>query len=224
MPRRTIHFVDDYYYHLFSRGVNKQPIFNHPTDYRRATEVFRYYTHKKPRLRYSYFLALSDGERQNFLSQFLHSKKIVSLLAYCLMPNHFHFLLRQNEEGGINHFMRNFLISYARYFNTRYKRTGPFWEGQFKAVSVDDDAQLLHLSRYIHLNPFTSYVVDKEEELLTYLWSSFPEYLGKRPETCETQTILSHFSSRDAYRDFTIDRAAYQRELDLIRHLLVDDE
>ena len=84
-------------------------------------------------------------------------QRVVDLICFCLMPNHFHLLLRQIEEDGIVKFVRNFQIGYSRYLNEKEKRSGALFEGQFKAVRVENDEQLIHVSRYIHLNPYSSY-------------------------------------------------------------------
>lgn len=119
--------------------------------------------------------------------------------------------------------MSNFQNSYARYFNTKSKRISPLWQGQFKAVRIEDDNQLLHISRYIHLNPYTSFVVKNLKALLQYQWSSLSEYLN--PATggiCSKEIILSQFGNLDDYQKFILDQADYQRRLEGIKHLILD--
>jgi putative transposase len=77
------------------------------------------------------------------------------------MPTHIHLVLRQLKDGGISKFMSNILNSYSRYFNIKHNRKGPLWEGRFRKVLVGSDEQLLHLTRYVHLNPVTACLVDK---------------------------------------------------------------
>ena len=139
------------------------------------------------------------------------------------MPNHFHFLLRQREKNGISIFLSNFQNSYTRYFNTQDKRVGPLFLDQFKAVRIEDEDQLLHVHRYIHLNPITSFVVKTVEKLRTYLWSSLPEYFGLTQGFCETKTILSQFRKRSAYETFLYDQIAYQQKLASIKHLILEN-
>ena len=95
------------------------------------------------------------------------------------MGNHFHFLIKQASDNGISKFMANFTNSYTKYFNTKHQRVGPLFQGVFKAVHVDSDEQLIHLSRYIHLNPVMGFVI-KAEELKDYKWFSYPNYIGKQ--------------------------------------------
>ena len=120
--------------------------------------------------------------------------------------------------------MSDFQNSYTRYFNTSHRGIGPLLQGQFKAVRIEDDKQLLHLSRYIHLNPYTSFIVRDLEDLFEYPWSSFPEYLSKiETGICNKEHILSQFSSSDAYKSFVLDQANYQRELGKIKHLSLEE-
>ena len=136
------------------------------------------------------------------------------------MPNHFHLLLKQMLEGGIEEFMRKILNSYTKYYNTRYKRVGSLFQGQFKAVAIESDEQLIHVSRYIHLNP---YVADLTSTLDNYNYSSYPNFIGiKESSICVPQAILGFFKSRGEYKAFINDHEDYARELERIKHLLID--
>lgn len=120
--------------------------------------------------------------------------------------------------------MSNFQNSYTRFFTTKHHGIGPILQGQFKAVRVEDDNQLLHLSRYIHLNPYASFVVKELKDLIVYPWSSFPEYLGKTNTTiCDKNIVLSHFKDAKDYRQFVFDQADYQRSLNQIKHLRLEE-
>jgi len=139
------------------------------------------------------------------------------------MPNHFHFLLRQERENGISKFLANFQNSFTKYVNTRHTRSGHLLQGQFKAVRTETESQLLHTSRYIHLNPYTSYLVRRIDELKMYPWSSLPQYIGNDEKgMCETKNILSSFPSKKKYLQFVRDQKDYQRTLKEIEHLLLE--
>lgn len=117
-------------------------------------------------------------------------------------------------DGGISKFMSNFANSYTRYFNTKSKRKGPVFEGKFKAKRIETDEQLLHLSRYIHLNPHSSFVVKNLKELESDPYSSFPEYIQETDTSfCNKEIILGHFWDTVSYKEFVFDQADYQREL-----------
>lgn len=223
MPSRFTPLVIDQYYHIFNRGVNKQPIFQGIRDYKRALDIFEFYSFN-PKLRFSKFLLLSKEEKSNFMDS-LHkiNDKLVDLICFCLMPNHFHLLLNQLKDNGISKYMANLQNSFTRYFNTKHERIGPLLQGQFKAVLIEDDNQLLHVSRYIHLNPYSSYVVKDLEGLEQYPWSSFPEYLGRAAvKICNKDVILSQFKDKEDCKKFVFDQADYQRRLEGIKHLVIE--
>lgn len=223
MPQRLIPLVTDHYYHVFNRGSNKQPIFLNKRDYRHFFETLEYYSFLNPPIKLSRFNALSVSERIEILESLRKSgKHIIQFTAYVLMPNHFHLLLKQVEENGISNFLRYVQNSYTKYFNTKYERVGALLQGPFKAVLVEEDSQLLHVSRYIHLNPHTAFVVKNFNDLLSYQWSSLQEYIDGRQGFCDKNIILSQFKNSEEYLEFVNDRASYQRELDEIKHLLLE--
>ena len=224
MPQRKVIFANDQYYHIFNRSINKEPIFIKQRDCQRALETLGYYRFDNPPIRLSYFLAFGPDKRLEIARALSNNtKKIVDITSFTFMPNHFHFLLKQNVNKGISKFLALFQNSYTRYFNTKNTRSGHVFQGQFKAVRVEDDEQLLHLNRYIHLNPHTSYVVKTFSELKQYPYSSLPEYLNNQKNSlCNIQEVLSHFSSIKKYEDFLFDQAGYQRALEKIKHLILE--
>lgn len=223
MPRRKIPLANGEYYHIFNRGVNKIPIFNNASDYKRVILATRYYSSAHTPMRLSRFLKLSNEKRANYWLEIKNLPKLISIISYCFMPNHFHFLLKQKLDRGISKFIKYLQASYALYFNTKYERIGPLLQGQFKAVRIEDDEQLLHVSRYIHLNPYTSYILTDIKELEAYPWSSFPDYLGKsETKICSTDEVLSFFRDKEKYKEFVFNQADYQRKLEDIKHLVLE--
>lgn len=191
----------------------------------RFLDLVYYYRFSNTPTSFSNLQKLPKEERSRLLER-LESKKAINIeiLAYCLMPNHFHFLLKQVTDNGISTFMRNLEDSYVKYFNIKNKRAGPLFQSMFKAVRIETDEQLLHVSRYIHLNPSTSYIVEPDE-LDNYQWSSLGVYLKKENNFrsfVNTETILSSFKGRKEYKEFVLDQAAYQKELDRIKHLILE--
>jgi putative transposase len=139
------------------------------------------------------------------------------------MPNHFHFLLKQEKEFGISTFISNFTNSITKYFNTKHERSGPLFGGSFKSELIETDEQLIHVSRYIHLNPVTSLII-REKDLDSYPWSSLGEYLKVREnKIVDTQTVMSHFSSLESYRQFVHDQINYAQEIEKIKHLTIEE-
>lgn len=225
MPGRLTPLVNDQIYHIFNRGIDHRPTFTSRSELTRGMIAIDYYRFVKPPRRLSKFLKLSNEEREKITKNIKsRNEKLIDILAFCLMPNHFHFLVRQLRTNGVSKFLANFQNSYTRYFNVKTRRIGPLFLDQFKAVRIETDEQLLHVSRYIHLNPLTSYVVKQFEDLIKYPWSSFIEYINVSPSVCEVNTILGFFKHPDDYVSFVKDNADYQRELDKIKHLIHEDE
>ena len=148
-----------------------------------------YYRYQKPRLRYSHYKELSSEAK---VSIYPRSHRNRSRLLFYVIPYAKPFSLPASSRAGWRHneVFSAFCNSYAKYFNTKYKRVGPFFKGEFKAVRIEDNEQLLHVSRYIHLNPSTAFLVEPEN-LSSYPWTSLPEYVAKHGEsTCDTTLIL----------------------------------
>jgi len=210
-------------YHIFNRSIANFEIFNSATEFLRMKNVIRYYQIKKPCLRFSLFIepAIKQGFDNYLMSMAQGKEKLVNIVAYCIMPTHIHLILRQLKENGISIFTGNILNSYSRYFNTKHRRKGPLWEGKFKNILVKTDEQLLHLTRYIHLNPVTANLVNKPENWTT---SSYREYLlelNNKEGVCCYNDILN--INPISYRKFVEDRIAYQKELATIKGLLLDE-
>lgn len=225
MPGRKIPLVTGEIYHVLNRGVASQPTFIDWRDYKRAREAMIYYQNLRPPQRYSLFLVQAKKKREEILAKLREKGEIwAEIIAYCFMPNHFHFLLKQTSDEGISKFLSLVQNSYTRYFNKRRRREGPLFKGKFQAVRVETDEQLWHLSRYIHLNPYSSYVVKTLKELANYPYSSFPEYLGESKNNyCQKEVVLDNFASKEAYKKFVFDQADYQRTLEAAKHLWLED-
>lgn len=219
---RKIIFANGEYYHVFNRGVEKRLTFTGKYEFLRAIDAINFYRFGNLPFRYSKYLALNQEKRVDFLKSLNEVELQVEIIAFCLMGNHFHLLVKQLKDEGIVKFMAKFTNSYTKYFNTKHNRVGPLFQGVFKAVRIEDDEQLLHLSRYIHLNPIAGFIV-KPEELKSYKWSSYPEYLGIiNARTTNIKDVLSFFKSTDEYEDFVLDQADYSMKLKTIEHLAID--
>jgi putative transposase len=212
--------VNEQVYHVFSRSIARYKIFNTDIDYNRIVQAIRYYRRTKNDIRLSRFIKLSYANKYNYNAGHADGNYLADIIAYCIMPTHIHLILKQRADLGISQFMQNVLNSYTRYFNVKHNRKGPLWESRFKSVLVESDEYLLHLTRYIHLNPVTSGWAEKPEE---WKASSYNEYIGK------TEVILPVCGFRglieiepDEYKAFVDDRIAFQRELHKIKSLLLD--
>ncbi|HHH41248.1 MAG TPA: transposase, partial [Chloroflexi bacterium] len=206
MPRRTTPLLAGEYYHLYNRGHNRQPIFFERENYlfflRRVREYLR-------------------GESQT--SEVWGEPEVrptsevwTSIVAYCLMPNHFHLLVCPHDDQ-LSRRLQRFSISYTKAMNNRYERTGALFQGQFQAVHVDRNDYLLHLSRYIHLNPVAAGLVARPED---WEFSSYREYVNLRRGTLpDPAIVLSQFPTPAAYRAFVESYKAGDEEI--IAHLLL---
>lgn len=225
MPFRTEPLINDEIYHIVNRGVASMVIFPDDRHYQRALETTLYYQNKKISLRYSYFSRLTTSEKKELLSKLEKlNQPQVEIICYCLMPTHVHFLLKQVVDNGVTNFMRKFTSSYSHYFNIKNKRFGPLFQGRFKAVRIESEQQLLHVSRYIHLNPYSSGLVKKIADLKNYFHSSLPEYLGLvKDNICQKDDVLSCFKKPGSYQDFIFGQADYQRELEILKHVMLEN-
>jgi len=190
--RKTRIFLTDVYYHLICRG-NNQDIFLIKRDFQK-------------------YIAGLEKYSQKFQ---------VEIVAFSLMPNHVHLLVRQKSETPLSKFMQVLSTSYATYFNFKHKRKGHLFENRFKHIEVGTDEYLIHLSRYIHLNASSARLVKMPEE---YLWSSYRYYLGlDNLNFVEKRLVLGYFSKKNPtkdYKEFVDSRIDYQKEISIQKLLL----
>jgi len=217
MPKRKQPLICGEIYHIFSKSIAGFDIFRNVSEYERMRDVFRYYKMDNLSSRFSFFLRMKDREKF-YKDCSSKGKNLVEIIAYCLIPTHMHLILKQLQPNGISIFMSNICNSYTRYFNIKTKRKGPLWESRFKNVLVKTDGELLHFTRYVHLNPVTAYLVEKPED---WEFSSYKEFLGKvdqEKRMCNYSDLLEIKPKN--YREFVNSRIKYQRELARIKKLL----
>ena len=218
MPSKyTIRFyVENGIYHVYNRGVDKRTIFEDTQDYKLFLSYLKRY------------LTEPTSEVGPHWKKGLHMQ--IELLAYCLMGNHFHLLVKQNSKTALTTFMRCLSNSYTKYFNQKYDRVGPLLQGKFKAILVDKDNYLLHLTRYIHLNPvshkdqITSSDLARLEQ---YNYSSYADYIGKlKTKWVKPEFALGYFkeSSKSgiSYKDFVEDFVNASSSTDLLENYAID--
>jgi putative transposase len=213
---RKFKFSEGEYYHIYSRGVEKREIFLDNNDKERFLRLLFLANSKKP-VRFTDFKNLSYSEIDR-------GELRTAIGAFCLMPNHFHLLVRETKEGGISAFMGKLLTAYSMYFNKKNERTGSLFEGAFRAEHVDGDNYLKYLFAYIHLNPVKliepdwkeSGIQDKEAALKylgKYHYSSYNEYIGVG---CEEGKIISreifpeYFAEPKDFNEFVNDWLEYK--------------
>jgi putative transposase len=196
-------------YHVYNRGVEKRIIFLDKQDYKVMLGYLKEYLSPPP--------AMEERIKKSFILQGRTFKglerlpnnffKKIELLAYCLMPNHFHFLIKQNDDkNSLREFMQSLISRYATYFNKRHERIGSLFQGKYKATMVENEGYIFHLSRYIHINP-AEYTKD-----LINTYSSYAEYLGIRhtiwikPDLIlsyfNNQKLLPNYNGANSYKNF----------------------
>ena len=198
MSTRKDPFITGEYYHVFNRGIEKRNIFVDVLDVERFLESMRLFNSADP-IGSLFELSFNKTEKLGGLTA--KSKKLADFVAYCVNPNHYHFILRQLRDGGISELMKR-LGGYTWYFNNRHKRVGSLFQGTFKSVYIDSNDYLLHLSSYVNLNDKTHQLGGLTAKLVR---SSWDEYVGKSKGFCKKGVILNQFRNKKEYKKFAED-------------------
>lgn len=175
MPYRGDVLVRDHYYHLYNRGVGRGLLFFNPGNYQYCLQLVQRY----------------NGQYG------------ATVIAYCLMPTHYHFLLRQETDVPLSQFINVLFNAYVQAVNRQRGRSGTLFERRFRHVWVDREEYLVHLCRYIHLNPVSAKLVPRPDD---WPYSNYLEWVGLRNGTLEDEAFIrEHFPSPEAYQDFVTD-------------------
>lgn len=231
MPARNVlkSYLENGYYHIYNRGVEKRVIFTDKQDESVFLSYLKEYLTPKDTAELTKVLVdpESSARHKAEVVKFIRMNNFygeIILLAYCLMPNHFHFLIKQNRERSIEKFMRSLSTRYVQYFNRRHdKRVGGLFQDAYKAVLIESDNQLLHLSRYIHRNPLLKGVSLKESPQP----SSYRNYLGfMKQEWVKPEEVLAYFakSGINSYQAFAESNEYEEKSLKEVSSLLLDME
>lgn len=202
MPSRNRikQYVDESYYHVYNRGVDKKVIFKDKDDYAVFLNLLKRYLDDKPS---------KDSSGREY--EWLYHE--IELLAFCLLPNHYHLLLYAKDASAMTRLLRGVATSYSIYFNKKYKRVGPLFQDRFKASWILRDNYLVHISRYIHLNP---------KQWRTWGFSSLPYFIGKNNAAwVRPQRLIDLFEGED-YLAFVSDYESYKNELDELKQELAN--
>jgi putative transposase len=187
-------YLEDAYYHVYNRGVEKRTIYQDTQDYNVFLSYLKYALSKPPKpedvkkpFKITTFKGLPFKGVPRLPKNF---QKEIELVAYCLMPNHFHLLIKQVNKNSMTSFITSIITRYSMYFNKRHRRVGRLFQGPYKAIRIKSDEYLLHLSRYIHLNP------EEHTDALEGAYSSYTEYLGKRKtKWIKPKIVLDFFNT-----------------------------
>jgi len=190
--------------HLYNRGSKKDPIFFDIHDYLRFIEILDEFNWEK-NLRLREIREIKKLPASLKMDFFKKGKRLVKIYCFCLMENHFHLAVKQILEDGISLFMKKVNTGYAYYLNKKYNKSGYVFQGRYKSVRVINDSQLVHLTKYIHLNPIKIISIKKgidiSEALREYPWSSYCDFIGlnKYPHLCKSD-IINHWGGVDEYK------------------------
>ncbi len=215
---RTFTFAPGEYYHLYNRGTEKRNIFTSRAGRDRFLALLYFANQDAPvdlKLQGSTLLEATEQREES---------PLIEIVCYCLMPNHFHLLVREIEDDGISKFMQKLTTGYTMYFNKRYERNGALFQGRFKATHVDDDRYLRYIISYIHLNPVKLIEPKWKEDGITnrahaerfleqYTDSSYLDYLGKkRPEgmILSKDVLPEYFASGTDFKSFVTEWLSYK--------------
>ncbi len=201
--------VNDAVYHIYNRGVEKRTIFLNTSDYLRFTHSLYLFNTREPTTNMAEHLRSASfevGLRRNI-------EELVEIYAFCLMPNHFHLMVKQVATDGITRFMRKLGTGYTNYFNLKYERVGALFQGIYKAAPIVKEEHFLYLPYYIHANPLDLAAPEWREGLIPkpaaafdflmkYRWSSLRDYCGKAnfPYLTSRRLIMEHFKNNPDYR------------------------
>lgn len=207
-----------------NKSIAGYKIFNREADYQRMIWLIRYFAMKDEPAKFSYFLEhdpyIAEDGVEARIAEFTKDGLKIQIIAYCIMPTHIHLVVRQLVKNGVSEFMRKSLNGYARYFNTKYKRQGTLWMSRFKNVLVENDEQMLHLTRYLHLNPTTAGLVKRADD---WLYSSYQEYVDPKNVDWPITKFDEFINMSPAkYRKFTEDHIDYQRDLAVIKKQILE--
>lgn len=202
---RKIKFTNDEYYHIFNRGVEKRDIFSGKSGLDRFFQSMDEFNTLSP---IGSIYAASFHKNEQVANLIDRPERLVSFICYCLNPNHYHFILQQLTDRGIEKFMHRLGLGYTNYFNKKYQRSGSLFQGTFKANHIDSNDYLLYASAYVNLNNKVHQIGNKPFE------SSWGEYVKGNGQSifCDKKIILNQFASSENYKAFAEDALAVARE------------
>lgn len=234
---RNTKFVPGEYYHIYSRTILNVPEFK---NYQNADKLFKTFllaNSTNSGRAFDYLRNDRSPKLEKAIEIAKDGKRLVDILCYVIMPDHYHLLIKELKNSGITNFIRKCNISIAKYINIKNNRRGTLFESRFQSKHIDSNEYLLHLSVYIHLNPL-DFISGRDwrenklkdwpsikNKLIQYPWSSLRSFLNeddKNPIISGEEIILSQFNSRNEYESFLREWAEEGFEVDKIKGMLID--
>jgi len=235
MPIIRPQFINQEIYHIVTRGVEKRVIFQDESDHYRA--IFSLYEFNDEK-----HVLIRDRRRTRLQQKKLGREQfsanrnlIVEILAFCLMPNHIHLLLKQLKDNGISKFMNKFGAGYGTYFNKKYNRTGHLFQGRFRAVHIKNNEQLQNVFVYIHTNPtetiesgWKDIGVENTDEVIKFLenykWLSYADYIGKKnfPSVTHREFLMRIMGNEGSCKNFVNHWIQYKGEIKTLGNIILE--
>jgi len=213
---RKFKFTEGGFFHVFNKSIANYGIFKDLNNGQRFIETLDFYNNIK--LEQSFSKAKRD--RKFFFQNLIIPNKnsLIKFITYCVMPDHYHLLVKMLKNNIFSKYINDVENSFTRYFNIKFKRKGPLWQSEFKATRIETDEQLLHVTRYIHLNPTTNLLVKKPED---WSFSSYKDYINNERVL---RDYIQEISIRTSlkYKKFVENQIDYQKKLKQIKKLIFD--
>jgi len=211
---RKTQFVNGEFYHVFNRGTEKRNIFSDFEDFSRFFQSIDQFNTIEP------IGSIYENSFKDVSIKLPKSKKLVDFICYCVNPNHYHFILKQVVDRGIEKFMHRVGTGYTKYFNSKYERNGSLFQGTFKSVHISSNEYLLHVSAYINLNTKVHQLGSLASK---FSKSSWEEYVGDiKNGFCEKNIVLGQFDNRAEYKNFAESSLIDIRERKEMEKLLLE--
>lgn len=201
---RKVSFAEGEFYHVYNRGTDKRTIFSDEQDLMRFLQSMVEFNTLHPvggLFVNSFRKKLLRGSTSKSDELDGKDEKLVEIIAYCLNPNHFHVILKQISERGIERYMQRLGTGYTMYFNHKYDRTGALFQGKFKAIHIDSEEYLLHVSAYVNLNNRV-HKFGSEASKFRSSWGEYVEGGKQSDRICDTEPVLGQFRSKREYSEF----------------------
>lgn len=209
-------FPEDKIFHICNKSIANYQIlkdFNNALRFIQTLDYYNSMSTEKPSL--SLFLKKNKNYYPKLIS--IKPNSIIKFLSFCIMPDHYHILIKIIKGASFLKYINDVENSYTRFFNEKFRRKGPLWQNSFRSVVIKNNEQLLHVTRYIHLNPTTNNLIKKPED---WIFSSYKDYLNKNI----LQNYLTEISINNpkTYKNFVENRIDYQKKLKLIKKLILE--
>jgi len=208
---------EGYIYHICNKSIANFNTLKSPINAVRFIKTLDYYNSTTHTKRFSDILREEKEYQFNNLL-FPKTDRLVKFLSYIIMPDHYHILVKVLAAGSVSKYIGNVENSFTRFFNLKNNRKGPLWQSRFRLIRIKSDEQLLHVSRYIHLNATTAGLVENPED---WEYSSYQEYIGNSKILGEIITEIM-IKNSTKYKKFVEDRKDYQKKLKMIKKQLLE--